>query len=187
MYTVKPPPPPAQLGTNTWMATLRQSCWSIPEGERLHMHAFTRPSQQLRHKVMHALLRSLHHTSMYRRLILKNIEVVTNTQTVGKAIHRWLTTIPWEGKTLIKFVYGQLFNGKLAKRFGQAPTDASPLCHKPASCTHIEAECVYHKALTIGRHNATCRLVHAAIQKSTKRGGSIHIAPDLVLVPADVC
>jgi len=73
MHTVRPPPPPTHLGTGTRMATLRQPWWSIPEEERLQMHAFTRPSKQLRRKVRHALLRNLHYTSLYRRLILKNI------------------------------------------------------------------------------------------------------------------
>ena len=63
---------------------MRQPWWSIPEGERLQMHAFPRPSQQLRHKVRHALLRSLHYTFLYRRLILKIIEIKTSTQDVGK-------------------------------------------------------------------------------------------------------
>jgi len=68
MYTA--PPLPTQLGTNTRSATLRQPWWSIPEEERLQMHAFTRPSQQLRHLVRQALLRSLHYTFLYRCLIL---------------------------------------------------------------------------------------------------------------------
>ena len=44
MYIVRPPQPPTHLETGTRMATLRQPCWSIPERERLQMHAFTRPS-----------------------------------------------------------------------------------------------------------------------------------------------
>jgi ribonuclease HI len=137
MYTVKPLPPPLQLGTDTRMATLRQPWWSIPEGDRLHMHAFTRPSTQLRHKVRHALLRSLNFTSLYKRLILQNIEVGKTTQSVGKAIHRRLTANAWEGITLLKFIYGQSYNGKLAKRYGHVATDECQLCHKPDSCTHI--------------------------------------------------
>jgi hypothetical protein len=92
------------------------------------MHAFTRPSKQPRHKVRYAFLRSLHYTSIYRRLILKNIEVDTTKQTVGRVIHRRLTTNTWEGTTLLQFVYGKLINGKLAKRYGHALTDVCPLC-----------------------------------------------------------
>jgi len=83
MYTVRPPLPPTHMGADTRMATLRQPWWSIPEGKRLQMHAFTRPSQQLRRKVKHALLHILHYTSLYRRLIQKNIEMGTNTRYVG--------------------------------------------------------------------------------------------------------
>ena len=53
MYIVRPPLSPTHLGTGTQMATLRQPWWSIPEGERLLMHGFTRPSQQLRRKFRH--------------------------------------------------------------------------------------------------------------------------------------
>jgi hypothetical protein len=85
------------------------------------MHAFTRPSEQLRHKVRHALLRSIHYTSLYRRLTLNNIEGGTTTQCVGKTMHRRLTANAREGTTLLKFIYNQLYNGKLAKR--QSDTD----------------------------------------------------------------
>jgi hypothetical protein len=95
----------------------------MSKGDRLKMHAFKRLSTQLRHKVRHALIRSLHFTSLYRRLILQNIEVGATTQSVGKAIHRRLTANAWEGITLLKFIYGQLYNGKLAERYGHAATD----------------------------------------------------------------
>jgi hypothetical protein len=171
MYTVKPPPSPTHLGLDALMATLRQPWWSIPEGGRWHMHAFTRPSQQLRSKVRHALLRSLHYTSLYRRLILKNLEVGTNPHCVREAIHRRLAASASEGSSLLKFTYGQLYNGKIAKGYGHAPTHESPFCHKPDSCTHIAGECPHHKALTISLHNAACQLVHAAIWKFAKGGG----------------
>jgi len=149
------------------------------------MHAFTRPSQQLLPKVRHALLRSLHFISLYRRLILKTIEVGTNTQSVGKALHRRLMANASEGTTLLTFIYGQLYNGKLAHRYGHAPTDECLLCHKPDSCAHIAGECSFHKALTISLQNSACQLVLAAIRKSAKGGGVLHSAPDLVLVIAD--
>ncbi len=95
-----------------------------------------------------------------------------------------LTSHSAEGTTLLKFLYGQLYNGKLAKRYGQAPTDECPLCHRPDSCTHIARECSHHEALRIGRHNAACQLIHAAIRKTAKGGGALHSALDLVLVAA---
>jgi hypothetical protein len=67
--------------------------WTIPEGERLHMHAFTRPSQQLRHKVRQALIRSLHYASLYRRLLVANKNNGARLQIVGWAIYRKLNSM----------------------------------------------------------------------------------------------
>jgi hypothetical protein len=167
------------------MATLRRPWWTILEEERLQMHAFTWLSQQLRRKVRQALLRSLHYTSLYRRLILQSIETKAQSTKLGRAIQSKLASNHWEGTSLLKFVYGQLYNGKLVKRYGHAPTDACPLCHKPESCTHIARECRFHMALTISRHNAACQLIHAAIRKSAKGGVALHTAPDLVFITAD--
>ena len=141
MYTAKPPPPLPALSTGTHCATLRRPWWTIPEAERLQMHAFTRPSSQLRLKVRDALLRSLHHSSLYRRLIVANKEKGARTKTVGQALHKKLTHSPWEGISLLKFIYGQLYNGKIAMRCGHALIDECSLCHMPDSCTHIAREC----------------------------------------------
>ena len=185
MYTAKPPMLGVAPTTLTIPASNPRAWWSIPEAERLRMHAFTRPSHQLRTKVRQALLRSLHYSSLYRRLLVANKLKGARLQTVGRAIHKKLISNSAEGTTLIKFLYGQLYNGKLAKRYGHAPTDECPLCHKPDSCTHIAGECSHHEALRIGRHNAACQLIHAAIRKTAKGGGALHSAPDLVLVATD--
>jgi hypothetical protein len=120
------------------------------------MHAFTRPSQQLRLKVRHTLLRNLHHTSLYRGLIVTNRELGARLHTLGQSIHKRLNSVPKEGITLLKLTYRQLYNGKLTKRYGHAPIDECPLCHKPDSCTHIAGECKDHEALRNSRHNAAC-------------------------------
>ena len=86
------------------------------------MHAFTRTSKQLRLKVRHALLRGLHHTFMNRRLIVINKEQGARLHTTWQSIHKRLNSVPKEGITLLKFMYGQLYNGKLAKRYEHAPT-----------------------------------------------------------------
>ena len=90
---------------------------------------------------------------------------------VGRAIHKKLNSTPKEGTALLKFIYGQLYNGKIAMRYGHAPTDECPLCHKPDSCTHIAGECTKHEGLLIARHNAACQLIHAAIRKTSKGEG----------------
>jgi hypothetical protein len=149
------------------------------------MNAFTRPSQQLRFKVRHALLRNLHHTSLYRRLIVANKVMGARLHTVGRSIHKRLNSVPKEGITLLNFMCVQLYSGKLAKRYGHSPTDECLMCHKPDSCTIIARECKDHEALRISRHNATCQLVHAAIRKTLKGGGALRLtAPDLVLISA---
>ena len=57
----------------------------------MQMHAFTRPSPQLRIKVREALLRSLHHSSLYRRLIVASKEKGARIKKVGQALHKKLT------------------------------------------------------------------------------------------------
>jgi hypothetical protein len=116
MYMAEPQPTLLALSTNTNCATLRRPWWTIPEAERLQMNAFTRPSPQLRVNVRDTLLRNLHHSSLYMRLIVANKEKGARTKTVGQALHKKLIHSSWEGTSLLKFIYGQLYNGKSAKR-----------------------------------------------------------------------
>ena len=149
------------------------------------MHAFTRPSYQMRQKVRAATLRIMHHTSIYRRLILQAKIQDTITTTTGVSVHTHLRENPKEGTHLLKIAYGQLYNGKIAKRYGHAPTDECPLCHRPDSCTHIAGECKSHTNLSISRHNEACQLIHVAIRNSSKGGSALYSAENLRLVAAD--
>ena len=63
MYTVMTPTLTITPATPNSCPTTHRPWWAIPEEDRLQMHAFTHPSQQLRFKVRHALLRDLHHIS----------------------------------------------------------------------------------------------------------------------------
>ena len=101
------------------------------------------------------------------------------------AIHKRPATKPKEGTTLLKFIYGQLYNEKLAERYGRTPTNECPFFHKHNSCTHIAGECPDYEALRISRHNAACQLLHAAIRTTSKGGGALHKALNLVLITAD--
>ncbi len=74
MYTAKSLQQEPAHSTGTNGATLRRPWWAIPEADRLQMHAFTRPSNQLRLKVRDALLHSLHNSSLYIRIIVANNE-----------------------------------------------------------------------------------------------------------------
>ncbi len=69
------------------------------------MHAFTRPSSHLRLKIRDALLRSLHHSSLYRRLITAVKERGARAKIVGQALHKKLTNSPWEGNSILHFIY----------------------------------------------------------------------------------
>ena len=51
MYTATPLRPDSALSAGSNRATLRRPWWVIPEADRLQMHAFALPSQQLRLKV----------------------------------------------------------------------------------------------------------------------------------------
>jgi len=139
------------------------------------------PSSELRTKVRDALLCTLHHSSLYRRLIIANKEIGAHTKTVGHALRKKLTYSPWEGTSALKSIYGQLYNGILTKRYGHAPTCECSLYHLLDSCTHIAGEWPDHEALRISRHNVARQLVHAAIRKTAKGRRALHSAPGLVL------
>ena len=154
MYTSKTPTPPPALATGPRQATLRHPWWTIPKAYQ--MHAFTHPSHQLRQKVRVATLRNMHYTSLYKRLILRAREQGARIVATGQTLHTRLRKRSKEGTDLLKYLYGQLHNGKLAHRYGHAPTDECPLCYLPDSCTQIAGNCEARKNLHINRHNAAC-------------------------------
>ncbi len=65
------------------------------------------------------------------RLIIASEEQGARSKTVGQALHKKLTHSHWEGTLLLKFLYGQLYNGKLAMRHGHALANECPLCKMP--------------------------------------------------------
>ena len=133
MYTANPPTPTPALAARSIQATLRAPWWTIPEADRLKMHAFTRPSHQLRQKVRAATLRSMRHTSIYMILILQAKTRGANTAATGTALQARLRESSKEGTDLLKFIHGRLYNGKLAKRHGHALSNEYILCHRPDS------------------------------------------------------
>ena len=72
------------------------------------MHAFTRPSHQLRQKVRAATLRTMHHTSIYKRLILQAKSQDANNATTGTSLHTRFRENPKKGAYILNFIYGQL-------------------------------------------------------------------------------
>ena len=128
-----PSTPRISLSTGSYSFTLCPLWRTIPETGRRCMQAFTKTSNQLRLKVRNATLRSLHHTSLYRRIILKAEAQGGRTNTVGTAINYYIRKSPKDDITLLKFIYGKLHNGKLAYRYKLAPTETCPLCGLPDS------------------------------------------------------
>ncbi len=120
------------------------------------MHAFTRPSHQPKRKVRAATLRNMHHTSIYKRLILQARKQGARIATNGTALHTQIQEKLKEDTNLLQLFYGQLYNANLANRYGHATTDECPLCHLPDLCTHIAGKCEAQKKLHINRHNAAC-------------------------------
>ena len=100
-------------------------------------------------------------------------------------MHSYIRNSPKEGITILNFLYGQLYNGKLAHRYKHAPTDACPLCGMPDSCTHITGQCEEHTDHIISRHHAAGHLTHAAIRTAFKGGGNLYSPHDLTLVSMD--
>ncbi len=174
MYTKNSPVPHVQLSTGPLFATLRQPWWTIPEKERLCMHAFTHPSKQLRQQVRTATLKGLYHISLYRRLILTAKARGAHTANVGTALHSLIRNSPRDGIALLILIYGQLYSGKFAYKYGLAPIDACPLRGLPDSCTHIAGECPHQTNHVISRHTAACQLTHASIRTAFKGGGTIY-------------
>ena len=149
------------------------------------MHAFTKPSIQLRLKVRTTTLRSLHYTSLYKRLIVNAKTQGVRTNTIGTALHSLIRNFQRDGITILKFINGQLYNGKLALRYKHAPTDACPLCGLLDSCTHIAGQCRTHNDKFTSRHNAACQLTHATIRSAFKGGGTLYSPHDPRLVTID--
>ena len=52
---------------------------------------------------------------------------------VGTALHSYIHKSPKDGITILKFLYGWPYNGKLAYKYKLAPTYECPLCGLPNS------------------------------------------------------
>jgi hypothetical protein len=73
----------------------------------------------------------LHNISIYKRPILLAKEKEARIAETGTALNIRQVENLADGTDLLKFAYGQLHNGKLALRYGHAPSDECPLCRLP--------------------------------------------------------
>ncbi len=87
------------------------------------MHAFTRQSKQLRDKVFATILRSLHHTPLYRHLILTANQNKAKTPTVYRKIHATICNVLRPIVNILKFLYGKIYNDKFEYHYGHARKD----------------------------------------------------------------
>jgi hypothetical protein len=113
---------------------------------------------------------------MYRHLMLQAIKEGSLLHLTSAGIHsRYKTGRGRQARQLLKFLWGQLFNAKLAKRYGLQDHDHCPLCGKPDSCTHIGCGCAspMMKALYIDRHNEAVRQIARAIRLSPGGGDAL--------------
>ena len=69
------------------------------------MYAFIKPPNHLRLKVWNVTLRSLHHTSFNRRLILKAKAQGARTNTVSTTIHSHIQKSPKDGIKQLIYIY----------------------------------------------------------------------------------
>jgi ribonuclease HI len=89
-----------------------------------------------------------------------------------------------QARTLIKYLWGQQYNGKLAFRYGHADNDLCPLCGFPDSCTHMGSGCPEMKGSYIKRHNDIVRLLAGLFTTSPIGASAIHTNPVLLYMDA---
>ena len=150
------------------------------------MHARLRQTvQPTPPQVRTTALRRLHHTSLYTRPITNAKTQRARIDTVGTTLYALIRNSQRDGITILEFIHGQLYNGKLACTYKYAPSDACPLCGLHDSCTHIAGQSKTHNDLILSRHNAACQLPHAAIRSVFKGGGTLYSSHDLRLFIMD--
>ena len=183
-YQASPPAPTRGTATGLNSTSTRTPLQSLSEEDLGHTQAFTNPSKQFRRHVKPRLLNSLHHTSLYRRLILQASKDGARLATTASQITKRRRDSPKQATLLLKFLWGQLYNGKLAHRYGHQNTSACRLCGAPDSCTHIVGACPANTPHIIKKHNAAVQLIHAMIRQASKGGAALHRSP-LTLISCD--
>jgi hypothetical protein len=149
------------------------------------MHAQTKPADQLRDNIRSAILRCMHNSSLYKRLILATMQQGTIPQWWADTTFTY-TQFPPDRDQCIQIYLRSNVLWQLAYCYGNSPAYACPLCpkHLLDSCTHIAGECAHNTSHIISRCNAACLLVHDAINYSTKGKGTLHAPKDLRLLVA---
>ena len=142
------------------------------------LYAFTAPQRQIRSLARPHVNKHTERTSLYRRLIVQALQKGDDI----KGTAAGLTALRAAGRhgdarRIFKFVWGQYYNGKIAKRYGHQPHDHCALCGLPDSCTHIGAGCPALSSHYMRRHQAAVQLIHMFIRKSAVGGAAMAGCP----------
>ena len=117
-YQCPTPTPSPSTATGLCSTSNRPPPQSLSEEDLGYTQAFTNPSKQFRKRVKPRVLTSLYHTSIYRRLILQASKDGARLATTASQITKRRTPYPTQATQLLQFLWGQLFNGKIAHRYG---------------------------------------------------------------------
>ena len=164
VHTLPPPTPPAEIAVGTHTMTLRTPWWTIPEEDRLHRRAFTRPSKQLRPTLRarlaskpspHLPIQKTHSPSHRGRCPYcpkRPCPPLAYHLTPRRARP---SSTSYTGNT-IPASWLQVWPGPI----GCMPT--------MRVCTHVAGECPAHTDHIISKHNAACQFTHSTIRKAFK-------------------
>ena len=150
--------------------------WQTDEGREPYLQAAGNLKGSLRHHLHAALRTGGSKLGVYATAWLDTYDHPDGALQAGS--NAFWNRVPEPAiRTRFRFAWGQLYNAKLAKRYGrplrkggQEPSDGNcPLCGRPDSCGHILGQCGHRQlqAMYIARHNRAVRKVAAALRKHT--------------------
>ena len=187
MGHVHPLPCTAPSGTSSWHPhiipqSMRVPWWTIPEEDRLHMRAVEAAPKQSE---------TCPPPQPRAHLPLQTTPAPNNCGRrphccCGEGRARPHQTQPERRHLPPKVPTRPILHRKTGTQIWPRPVaDACSLCGLHDSCTHVAGECHAHKSQIISKHNVACLLIHTAIRKPFKGGGTLHSPHTLRLVSAD--
>ena len=108
------------------------------------MHSLTPPNSSVcesNHGCCMRFTTPLDTVASFSKPTLTGLDSKASTASTTSQITRRRTTSPAQANQLYTFLWGQLYNGEIAHRYGKQPTPACRLCGLPDSCTDIAGTC----------------------------------------------
>jgi hypothetical protein len=99
----------------------------------------------------------------------KGIEHMYDHEASNRFMHTTLVSTQ-ERATALKYRYGALYNGKLAKRYGHAQHSRCLLCGNEDGCHHTASGCPAMTAMYTARHNKIGRQIMTRVIRGRKGG-----------------